>query len=137
LIARRPGERIPSWSCRPRHDIYDPPPAPLAWNPPQPERLYYTTGDLVCLLLLFAVLFAGSLLAWSNEPTVALFTALGGALVILESWFTALGFLHRRRSLSLRARWTIFLAALVPWLIGLGIAAMLIMGLFLVSDWLG
>jgi hypothetical protein len=36
-----------------------------------------------------------------------------------------------------RARWTVFLATLVPWLVGLGIAATLIMGLFLVSDWLG
>jgi hypothetical protein len=119
------------------HDIYDPPPAPVAWNPPQAERLIYTTGDLVCLVLLFACLLAASVLAWSSEPTVAFFTTLGGTLVILESWFTALGFLHRRSALGLRARWTIFLAALVPWLVGLGIAAMLIMGLFLVSDWLG
>ena len=119
------------------HDIYDPPPAPMAWNPPQPERLVFTTGDLVCLVLLCALLVAASALAWSSEPTVAILTALGGTLVILESWFTALGFLHQNHSLGLRARWTIFLAALVPWVIGLGIAAMLIMGLFLVSDWLG
>ena len=119
------------------HDIYDPPPAPVPWNPPQAERLVFKTGDVVCLALLCAVLFAGSMLAWSSEPTVALFTALGGTLVILESWFTALGFLHRRQSLGLRARWTVFLATLVPWLVGLGIAATLIMGLFLVSDWLG
>jgi hypothetical protein len=119
------------------HDIYDPPPAPMAWNPPKPERLVFTTGDLVCLALLCSLLFAASVIAWRTEPTVALFTALGGTLVILESWFTALGFLHRRRSVSLRARWTIFFAALIPWLVGLGIAATLIMGLFLVSDWLG
>ena len=31
------------------HDIYDPPPAPVAWNPPKPEPLVYTVGDLVCL----------------------------------------------------------------------------------------
>ena len=80
------------------HDIYDPPPAPLAWNPPKPERLVFTTGDLVCLALLCTLLFAASVLAWRTEPAVALFTALGGTLVILESWFTALGFLHRRRS---------------------------------------
>jgi hypothetical protein len=119
------------------HDIYDPPPAPLAWNPPQPERLNYTAGDVVCLVLLCTLLVAASALAWRNEPTVAILTALGGTLVILESWFTALGFLHRNHSFSLRARWTIFLAALVPWVVGLGIAAMLIMGLFLISDWLG
>jgi hypothetical protein len=119
------------------HDIYDPPPAPLAWNPPKPEPLFFTWGDVVCLAMLCATLFLGSILAWRTEPTVALITAIGGTLVILESWFTALGFLHRRRSLGLRARWTIFLAALVPWLLGLGIAALLMLGLFLVSDWLG
>src|SRR5262245_3046595 len=118
------------------HDIYDPPPAPLAWNPPKPERLYFTRGDLVCLAMLCAALFVASIAAWRTEPMVALITAVGGSLVILESWFTALGFLHRRRSLGLRARWTIFLAALVPWLVGLGIAAMLMLSLFLVSDWL-
>jgi hypothetical protein len=119
------------------HDIYDPPPAPVPWNPPQAERLVFTTGDLVCLVLLCTLLTAASALFWRSEPMVALLTALGGTLVILESWFTALGFLHRNHALSLRARWTIFLAALVPWVVGLGIAAMLIMGLFLASDWLG
>jgi hypothetical protein len=119
------------------HDIYNPPPAPLAWDPPKPERLIFTTGDLVCLVTLCVSLFAASVLFWKAEPTVALITALGGTLVILESWFTALGYLHRRRSLGLRARWTIFLAALVPWLIGLGVAATLMLALFLISDWLG
>jgi hypothetical protein len=119
------------------HDIYDPPPAPVRWNPPQVERLFFTVGDIVCLVLLCVLLVACSALVWSNEPMVALLTALGGTLVILESWFTALGFLQRRHALGLRSRWMIFLAALVPWIIGLGIAAMLIMGLFLVSDWWG
>jgi hypothetical protein len=119
------------------HDIYDPPPAPVAWNPPKAERLVFTTGDLVCLVLLCGLLGAASVAAWSAEPTMALLTALGGALVILESWFTALGYLHRRHALSLRARWTIFLAALVPWLVGLSIAATLMLSLFLVSDWVG
>jgi len=119
------------------HDIYNPPPAPVPWNPPQPEPLFYTRGDLTCLILLCFLLFAGSIVAWRAEPTVACITALGGSLVILESWFTALGFMHRRRSLSLRARWTIFVAALVPWLIGLGVAATLMLGLFFVSDWFG
>jgi hypothetical protein len=119
------------------HDIYDPPPAPISWNPPKPERLVFTTGDLTCLALLCVVLFAAALLAWRTEPSMVMMSALGGTLVILESWFTALGFLHRRRSLSLRIRWTIFFVALVPWVVGLGIAATLIMGLFLVSDWMG
>jgi hypothetical protein len=118
------------------YDIYDPPPAPVAYSTPKAERLVYTTGDLICLVILCAVLFAVSVIAWRSEPMMAVMTALGGSLVILESWFTALGFLHRRRSLRLRARWTVFLAALVPWLIGLGIAGALMLGLFLVSDWL-
>lgn len=119
------------------HDIYDPPPAPVPWNPPLPDRLVFKAGDLVCLVLLCALLFGVSMAAWSHEPTVAILTMLGGTLVILESWLTALGFLHRRQSLGMRARWTIFLAALIPWLVGLGIAAMFIMSLFLISDWLG
>ena len=118
------------------HDIYDPPPAPLPWNPPKPERLIYTTGDVVCLAILCAILFASATLLWRADPSVAVFTALGGTLVILESWLTALGFLHRRKSLGLRARWTVFIAALLPWPAGLGIAAALMLGLFLISDWL-
>ena len=59
---------------------------------------------------------------------------LGLSLVILESWLTALGYLHRCRPLRLKARWTIFLAALVPWLVGLGIAVTVMLSLFWVSD---
>ena len=116
------------------HDIYDPPPAPVPWDPPQAERLDFTASDVVCLVLLCVVLFVASVLVWRGEPMVALITALGGTLVILESWFTALGFLHRFKPLGVRARWTIFIAALVPWLIGLGIAATLILSLFWLSD---
>ena len=42
--------------------------------------------------------------------------------------------LHRCRPLRLKARWTIFLAALVPWLVGLGIAVTVMLWLFWVSD---
>lgn len=116
------------------HDIYNPPPAPVPWDPPKGERLAFTWGDLLCLVLLFALLIALSIFAWPTEPTIALITALSGALVIFESWFTALGFLHRVKPLGLRARWTIFLAALIPWLIGLGIAAAFMLGLFWLAD---
>lgn len=118
------------------HDIYDPPPAPMALVAPKPEPLVFTWGDLVCLITLCSLLCGIAVFAWSSEPTMALLTAVGGSLVILESWFTALGFLHRSKPLGLRARWTIFLAALIPWLIGLGIAASLMLGLFWVSDYL-
>ena len=117
-------------------DIYDPPPAPVPWNPPPRPPLVWTRADVACLAT-FGVLLAFSAgLAWSIEPTVSVVMAVGGTLVILESWFTALGFLHRRPAATVRGRWKIFLAALVPWLVGLGVAAMLMMGLFLISDWM-
>lgn len=116
------------------HDIYDPPPAPLPWEPPKADPIVFTMGDVVCLVTLCVVLFAASALAWKSEPTMAVLTAIGGSMVILESWFTALGFLHRFKPLGIRARWTIFLAALLPWLIGLGIAATLLLSLFWFSD---
>ena len=50
------------------HDIYDPPPAPdRDWTPPEPERLVFTTGDLVCLMGLCAVLFTGSVAGVANR----------------------------------------------------------------------
>ena len=57
--------------------------------------------------------------------------------MILESWFTTLGFLHRCPPVSLKLRWTIFLAALIPWLVGLGFAVCLMLCLFWISDHLG
>jgi hypothetical protein len=120
------------------HDIYDPPPAlEQEWTPPKREPLIFTTGDLMCLVGLCAVLFAASVVGWHTEPELAIATAAAGALVILESWLTALGFLHRCRPLSLKARWTIFLAALVPWLVGLGVAVSLFLSLFWISDHIG
>jgi hypothetical protein len=119
------------------HDIYDPPPAPVAWNPPPSEPLRLTRGDVVCLAAFVMLLVFTASVASAIEPALAVLIALGGSLVILESWYTALGFLHRRPSVSLTGRWMIFLAALVPWLIGLGIAATLMMGLFLISDMFG
>lgn len=118
----------------PLHDIYDPPPAPVPWNPPKPERLKFTKGDLAFLGGLFVALGLVALIAWPTDPALVLLTTLGGSLVLIESWFTALGFLHRFKPLGLRARWTIFLAALVPWVVGLGVAALLMLTLFWVSD---
>ncbi len=120
------------------HDIYDPPPAPPQDAlPPKHEPLIFTTGDLLCLVGLCGVLFALALAAWSTEPAVALATAAAGSLVILESWFTALGFLHRCPPLRLKARWFIFLAALLPWLLGLGVAVTVMVSMFWISDRMG
>jgi hypothetical protein len=119
------------------HDRYDPPPAPLAWDEPKPEPLILTRGDVACLATFGTVLAFATGMAWSIEPTLALLATVGGTLVILESWFTALDFLHRRPSNSPSGRLAIFLAALVPWVVGLGIAATLMSCLFLISDWAG
>ncbi len=117
------------------HDIYNPPPAPVPWNP-KPEPLVFTAGDLVCLATLCSVLGVAALWLWPTEPMMAVPLAAGGSLVILESWFTALGFLHRRKRLGLRARWTVFLAAMIPWVVELGGAAALMYGIFRMFDWL-
>jgi len=115
------------------HDIYDPPPAPIPWAPPEAEPLNWTAGDVTVLAVLGSLILAASALAWRFEPTLSAMILLGGALVLIESWFTALGFLHRR-PLDLGGRWKIFLAALVPWVLGLGMAAALMLGLFYLSD---
>jgi hypothetical protein len=116
-------------------DRYDPPPALTEdYAAPKPERLVFTMSDLACLIGLCAVLFAGSMVAWRSEPELAIATAAAGSLVILESWSTALGFLHRTRPLKLKLRWLIFLAAIVPWLIGLGVAVSVMLMLFWISD---
>ncbi|WP_435009435.1 hypothetical protein P12x_000687 [Tundrisphaera lichenicola] len=115
------------------HDIYDPPPAPVPWAPPEPEPLTFTAGDLTVLATFSSLVLAASALAWHVDATMALLILVGGALVIAESWFTALGFLHKR-PLELGGRWKIFLAALIPWIFGLGLAAGLMLGLFYLSD---
>jgi hypothetical protein len=117
------------------HDIYDPPPAlEQDFNPPRSDPLIFTRGDLLCLVGLCTLLSAVSVTAWRTEPALALATAAAGSLVILESWFTALGFLHRAAPLRLKARWMIFLAALIPWLVGLGVAVSVMLTLFWVFD---
>jgi hypothetical protein len=120
------------------HDIYDPPPAQqVDWDPPKAGPLIFSRGDLVCMVSLCAGLLAVALVAWYNEPVLALISAGAGGLVILESWFTALGFLHRCPPVSLKLRWTIFLAALLPWLFGLSLAVGLMLCLFWISDHMG
>ncbi len=116
------------------HDIYDPPPAPIPWAPPEAEPLNWTAGDLTVLATFSALILGATAMAWRIEPTMAVLILLGGSLVIVESWFTALGFLHRRPLPSLGERWKIFLAALLPWILGLGLAAALMLGLFYLSD---
>ncbi len=117
------------------HDIYDPPPAPIPWAPPRAAPLTWTVGDLTVLASFGALVLLASALAWRIEPTLSAPVLLGGALVIVESWFTAIGFLHRR-PVDGGGRWKIFVAALIPWVVGLGLAAALMLGLFGFSDWM-
>ena len=122
------------------HDIYDPPPAPIPLGPPEPEPLHWTTSDLSILIGFSILVLAASVWAGRYEPALAPLIITGGALVIIESWFTALGFLQRHRrpqSSSFGDRWKIFLAALIPWVIGLGFAAAMMLGLFYLSDRVG
>ncbi len=120
------------------HDIYDPPPLPpVDWDPPKAGPLIFTQGDLVCLVSLCAGLLVVALFFWRSEPILGLISAGAGTLVILESWLTAVSYLHRCRPVSLKARWTIFSAALLPWLVGLGLAVGLMLCLFWISDHMG
>lgn len=118
-------------------DIYDPPPAPIPLAPPSPERVYYRPSDLAILGVLILGVVGLAIRAYSFEPTIAYLTLVGGAIVIVESWSTALGFLQKRPWMGLNGRWKIFVVALIPWLLGIGLAAALMMSLFLLSDWAG
>lgn len=119
------------------HDIYDPPPAPLPWAPPPVKPLHWTASDLVVLAALVGLVAGIAGLAWRVEPTLGLLSLMGGVLVIVESWFTALGVLHRHPAGDLGSRWLVFVAALLPWLLGLGFATFLMLALFHLSDQVG
>ena len=116
------------------HDIYDPPPAPVPLAPPSAEPLIWTAPDLAFLILLGSAVSAVSAWAFMIEPALALLTFAGGALVICESWFSALSFLHRRPWVGFAGRWKVFVAALLPWVLGLGLAVALMLLLFSLSD---
>jgi len=119
------------------HDIYNPPAAPIAWVPPPAEPLRWTGGDVTFLLALCVPLVLAAAAAWSYDPTLGASVTVGGAFVVLESWFSGLTFLHRHPDARPTARWLIFLAALIPWLLALGVAGLLMLGLFTASDWAG
>lgn len=113
-----------------QHDIYDPPPSGTSWLPPRNEPLTFTRGDLVCLLVLGSIVLAGSAVAFAFDALLGILTLIGASLVVLESWYTALGFLNRGSHEHSGHRVVIILAALVPWIVGLGLAAALMIGLF-------
>lgn len=119
------------------HDIYDPPPAPVPLAPPTPEPIARKTGDLVVLGVLIALAVVAAAWAWTVEPSLAVLVLIGAAIVIAESWSTALGFLHRQPLMGSNGRWRIYVAALVPYLLGLALAAGMMIGLFRLADWIG
>jgi hypothetical protein len=58
------------------HDIYDPPPVPpVDWDPPKAEPLIFTWSDLICLIALCTALLVIAVIAWYNEPALALISA--------------------------------------------------------------
>lgn len=118
------------------HDIYDPPPAPRHVAPPPPEPIAWTAADLAALAILGLPVAGASAWAWAIEPTLGLWVTIAGVFVILESWFSALTFLHRHPDARTGRRWLIYLAALAPWALALGFAALLMRGLFYLSDWM-
>ncbi|WP_152050362.1 hypothetical protein [Tautonia marina] len=117
-----------------QHDIYDPPPSGTSWLPPRNEPLTFTRGDLACLLVLGGLVLVGAVVAFLFEVLLGILVLIGGSLVVLESWYTALGFLSRRPTDQTWQRVVIILAALVPWIVGLGLSAALMIGLFVLTD---
>ncbi len=112
------------------------PPAPVAWNPPKPERLFYTRGDLTLSRDAVRHLVRGV------DPDLEVRTD-GGIhhgpgrepgdsreLVHRARFHAPSPFAECQGALDhLRRRPG-------PWLVGLGIAATLMLALFYVSDWL-
>jgi hypothetical protein len=116
------------------HDVYDPPPPPVQWETPAPEPIPWTRADILWLVLLCVILLIGAAWAWAIEPALGIGITIAGLFVILESWFSALTFLHRHPHNRPLGRGVIFLVALLPWVIGIGAAAALLLALFWYSD---
>lgn len=117
-------------------DIYDPPPAPITLEPLS-TPLSWNSRDLFWLALMVSLAFAAAGWAWSVEPVLWPAVLVGGLFVALESWFSALTFFHRHPDAAREGRrWRIFLAAVAPWAMGLGLSAGLLVGLFALTDWL-
>lgn len=117
-------------------DIYDATPVPVSVNLPEKQPLHLTRFDKIILAIALSVVLCLSLSAWLLDGTVSFFIAIGGGLVVLESWHTALMFLQRHEYEDRQTRLLIHLAALVPWLLVLGSAALAMLGLFWLSDYL-
>ncbi|ADV63309.1 hypothetical protein Isop_2742 [Isosphaera pallida ATCC 43644] len=121
-----------------RRNLFNPSPVSRPLSKPVRHALRPLKADLVWLMMMVTLLLiVAAVTVWLVDATLGLLVGMGGLLVLLESWFTGLGYLERRPQLPTRDRWSIHFAALVPWMIGLGLAALLMTSLFLLSDWLG
>ncbi len=112
------------------HDIYDPPPSTVSYLSAPYEPLQFTRLDLICLAFLFVIVVGLAIPAFFFDLILGLLVLIGGSLVTLESWYTALGFLSRFPSKGPWGRLGIMAAALIPWIVGLGLSAALMIGLF-------
>jgi hypothetical protein len=117
-------------------DIYDATPVPVSVNLPESQPLHLTRFDKMFLCIELGLILLLSFLSWLVDGTVGFFIGLGGGLVVLESWHTSLMFLQRHEYEDRQTRLLIHLAALVPWLMVLGSAALAMLGLFWLSDYL-
>lgn len=117
-------------------DIYDSTPLQISVNMPETAPLRPTRHDTVFLSVVLSLVLFLSLWAFFLDTSVSILIALGGCLVVLESWHTALLFLERREAESGRPRLLIHIGALLPWVMILGSAALVMLGLFWLSDYL-
>lgn len=90
----------------------------------------------MALIVLCAPVYVAAGWAWAIDNTLGWWVTIAGVFVTVESWFSALSYLHRHPGAGPRQRWLIFLAALMPWVLSLGLGAALMIGLFRVSDWI-
>lgn len=116
------------------HDIYNPPPAPVVMKA-NAETLFISSSDVAWLLLMCGLLVPASVWGWTVDITLGIALTIGGLFVVLESWFSGLTFLKRHPAARPLSRGLIFLAALVPWAIGISFVAFLMLGLFWIGDW--
>jgi len=117
-------------------DIYDATPLQVSVNMPETVPLRPTRQDKLFLALVLAIVLFLSLSAFFVDTSVSLFIAFGGCLVVLESWHTALLFLERNEPDANQPRLLIHIGALMPWLLILGSSALVMLGLFWLSDYL-
>lgn len=116
------------------HDIYDSAPLPAPPRALKPERLTWTHSDVFILCVLGSIVALLAAAAWLIDESLGVLAGLGGGLVIIESWITGLSYLQRHPVAGRKLRWVTFFAALVPWIVGLGVAASFMLLLFRLTD---